>query len=99
MHEISPEYQHRLRKDTQNFTVLRGVSRVRVGRRYTFVYPDFGTPVGYPDYVAHRFHIVTVVKQMQRHDARLEREAAFLVRAADGWEGTAFQSELYPINR
>lgn len=87
-------YQQRIEQDTKGFTYFAGRT-VEVGKRYVFVYPDFGTPVGLPDHLAHRFAEVEVVEDYTEREQ--SEEPVFHVRADDGWEGAAFESELFPL--
>lgn len=61
----------------------------------TFNYPPAFTTL--PDYTAHAGQTVTVIRQLTADDGvsqNGEVETMFLVRASDGWEGHAFESEL-----
>lgn len=61
-----------------------------IGKEYRFNYPPQFTTL--PDYTARAGSVVTVVAiQEPGHE---QGETTYLVRAADGWEGTAFESEL-----
>lgn len=71
---------------------------IEVGQVYVFAYPDFGEPVAYPEYLAHRYYFVTVLQQIQAAAVDGEQEASYKVRADDGWEGEAFDSELFPMD-
>lgn len=80
-----------------------------VGQSYRFEYPNFGAPDCHPDYTAHRDQAVTVIREMQdgveydnprcvNEDGTEEGgDRMFKVRAADGWEGDAWESELEPL--
>ena len=59
---------------------------------YLFDYPTVFTSL--PDYTAHAGQLVDVVRPLRRDEYDFEGEAMFLVRAADGWEGQAWRSEL-----
>ena len=63
-----------------------------------FCYPD--EFVTLPDHTAHAGQEVEVVRALTRKEADYhddpELERMFVVRAADGWEGYAFESELPP---
>jgi hypothetical protein len=70
--------------------------RIYKGRKYRFAYPpEFVT---LPDYTAHAGQMVTVIRPLrdgEEYDgpaAGLER--MYEVKAADGWTGHAWQSEL-----
>ncbi|OZI20087.1 hypothetical protein CAL26_21265 [Bordetella genomosp. 9] len=79
---VSPE---RIRRDGRD---QRGDCVKRL-----FIYPNFGNPCNFPDYVAHSGQIVDVVHEIPTdQDERLYR-----VRAADGWEGDAWDSELSTV--
>ena len=66
-----------------------------IGRKAKFVYPNFGTPNGYPNYIKHSGQIVTIVSKLSRKvvDEDLVGEM-FTIQAEDGWIGTAYRSEL-----
>lgn len=81
-------------------------SPILIGQSYRFAYPEgFKT---LPDYTAHSGHIVTVLRACTEEEADIlwddlgdgkgERvvDLMFKVRAADGWEGDAWESELEP---
>ena len=58
----------------------------------TFYYPkEF---VLLDDYTEHRGQKVQVIRPLTREEYDFEGEAMFLIRAADGWEGHAWRSEL-----
>lgn len=94
-----PAYQQRLIELTDYFrrSDTSSYPPIVVGHAYVFAYPDFGQPSSQPDYDAHRFYVVTVLKQLQVADAESEQQAMYEVRADDGWQGEAFDSELYPL--
>lgn len=61
-------------------------------KQRVFHYPEqFET---LPDYSAHRGQLVEVVRPLRRDEYDFQGESMFLIRAADGWEGRAFRSEL-----
>jgi len=64
-----------------------------VGRKFRFDYPQAFTSL--PDYSAHRGQEVTVLRRLKRvEEYDYQGELMFEVRAADGWKGHAFESEL-----
>lgn len=89
-------YRKKIEAETDGFHKFGG-RNVRVGERRVFVYPHWGTPDAHPDYTAHRFHVVTV--ESLDHEASNEGEPMFRVRAEDGWTGSAWASELFPLPR
>lgn len=66
-----------------------------VGESYVFNYPE--AFVTLPDYSARRGQVVTVVRQCTPEEAYQEEERMWVVRAPDGWEGEAWESELVPV--
>lgn len=59
---------------------------------YIFQYPnEFQT---LPEYSAHRGAPVIVLRPLTRAEYDYQGEGMYLIRAADGWEGHAFRSEL-----
>jgi|SaaInlV_165m_DNA_1040744.scaffolds.fasta_scaffold40901_2 hypothetical protein len=64
-----------------------------IGTTRTFVYPNFGTPDGNPDYTAHSGQTVLVVRQLTKEECDSECPM-YVIRAADGWEGNADSDEL-----
>jgi len=64
------------------------------GRKAKFTYPDFGTPVGYPDHVAHSGQVVTIIRQLYKSECEPECQPTFKIKADDGWIGEAHRSEL-----
>jgi hypothetical protein len=63
----------------------------KIGNKYKFVYPNYGTPNGYPDYTAHSGQVVTVLPP---HPGM---EGLNRVEAADGWQGNVRDDELNPL--
>lgn len=59
------------------------------GKKFIFAYPAEFTL--FPEYSAHRGHVVTVVRRATAEEADI---AMLRIRADDGWEGFAFPSEL-----
>jgi hypothetical protein len=57
-----------------------------------FDYPD--SFVSLPDYTAHAGAIVEVLGIHPDAEHAADCELMFLIRAADGWEGAAWESEL-----
>jgi hypothetical protein len=67
-----------------------------IGSKAKFNYPaEFVT---LPDYTAHAGQVVEVLSKYQDavydEAGGLDEEAMYKVRAQDGWEGDAFESEL-----
>lgn len=60
-----------------------------IGKSYLLVYPDYGTPDGFPEYTAHSGDIVTVIAREETESGPL-----FAVRAKDGWIGEVWEEEL-----
>ena len=92
---ISEKRKKQIEADTHGFTQF-SERHPRIGQRRIFVYPNFGDPEIHSDYTAHRFHIVTVLCEADDYDFQGER--MFKVQAEDGWEGSAWASELFPMN-
>jgi hypothetical protein len=65
------------------------------GSKHLFNYPEAFTTL--PEYSAHRGQVVEVVRPLTAAEYDNEGDAMYLVRAADGWEGHAFDSELQPV--
>jgi hypothetical protein len=68
-----------------------------IGATYRFDYP--AAFVTLPDYTAHSGHAVKVLCQLGEPDVEVgdEFEAMYHIRAEDGWEGSAFASELTEV--
>lgn len=67
---------------------------IEVGARYKFDYPPVFKTL--PEYTAHMGQQVTVLRELidgEEYD-REDGEYAFWVKADDGWEGMAYESEL-----
>lgn len=67
---------------------------IEIGKTYKFDYPQ--AFVTLPDYTAHAGQEVTVIRECEDgidYD-REDGELMFMVRATDGWEGVAWDSEL-----
>lgn len=64
-----------------------------------FRYPE--AFVTMPEYSAHRGQIVDVIRPLRRDEYDFQGDAMFLIRAADGWEGHGYNSELreHPTER
>jgi hypothetical protein len=91
------KYRANVEVETKGFHVF-SERRPKIGERRVFIYPDWGTPTGYPEYLAHRFHVVEVTEKLPwDHDE--QGEDMFKVKAADGWTGDAWASELFPLPR
>jgi hypothetical protein len=63
---------------------------------HTFTYPDYGTPVGYPEHVAHSGQTCEVVRELGDDERDPEVGPMYVVRFADGMELTACGDELTP---
>lgn len=54
-----------------------------------------------PEYSAHRRQVVTILRPLRDGDEydgpKAGLEPMFLIRAADGWEGHAWESELVSL--
>lgn len=59
---------------------------ITLGTTATFVYPDYGTPVGYPDHVAHSGQTCTIVRELGDDERDPEVGQMFVARFADGAE-------------
>jgi len=66
---------------------------IKIGKKYLFNYPDFGTPDIYPDYTAHNGQIVKVMSEV-KVDEEFSENRLYAIRAADGWTGQAWGEEL-----
>ena len=65
-----------------------------IGGRYVFRYPHEFTTL--PEYESRRGSVVEIVRQHTQEEADQGNgmERMYLVRAADGWQGSAWASEL-----
>ena len=75
-------------------------SSIRIGSLYRFVYPNVFVTL--PEYTAHAGRAVMVLRALDETEADPPSpddgiEPMFKVRAADGWEGSAYESELLPL--
>jgi hypothetical protein len=71
---------------------------IKAGLCYRFAYPE--AFVTLPEYTARRGQIVLCVRKCTAEEAdgpELECEQMYVVLAADGWKGNAWESELEPI--
>lgn len=66
---------------------------IKLGQRVRFHYPNFGTPEAHPEYRRHSGTFVTVLRE-ENVDNLDAGERAFTVRATDGSELFAWESEL-----
>lgn len=70
-----------------------------VGKRFRFDYP--AVFVTLPDYTAHAGQTVLVLRRLRstgpNPEYDYEGDAMYRVRADDGWEGSAWASELEPL--
>ena len=73
-----------------------------VGKRFRFDYP--AVFVTLPDYTAHAGQTVLVTRRLRSRpkgslpaEYDYEGDAMYRVRADDGWEGSAWASELEPV--
>lgn len=64
---------------------------IKPGDRRFFIYPNYGTPDGYPDYTAHSGQQVQVRRRLAPNESDFEM---YEVEAADGWRGHAHADEL-----
>jgi len=78
------------------FQIPHDDGEIEVGKRYRFAYPQEYTLL--PQYSAHRGQSVTVLRE---HVAGAyydyEGDRMFRIRADDGWEADAWESELEPV--
>lgn len=88
------QYRQEIEAQTSGFHKFTA-RRPQIGERRVFIYPDFGEPDSYPEYTKHRFHVVTVIREADDYDFEGERQ--FKVQADDGWKGSAWASELFPL--
>jgi len=65
------------------------------GEQFVFDYPL--AFVTLPLYSEHRGEVVTVVRPLTDKEYDYEGDPMYRVRAADGWEGFAWESELAPL--
>lgn len=71
------------------------MTTIKIGSDYRFDYPtEFNS---LPEHSAHRGQSVTVVRELSENEYDFEGELMFLVRASDGWEGHAWESELVSL--
>lgn len=62
-----------------------------------FNYPEGFTTL--PEYSAHRGQVVTITRPLRRGDEYdYDGEGMYEIRAADGWTGHAFYSELAKVH-
>jgi hypothetical protein len=94
---VKQEYQDEIRERTQGLAVFDEEIEPEVGKEYVLAYPDFGTPDGNPDYTAHRFQVVKVLRPTNSDERDEELGPGFVVQAKDGWQGQVEPSELYPF--
>ena len=69
----------------------------KIGGRYRFTYPNYGTPDGYPKYTAHSGQVVTIVRKLTDKEIDPECGPMYRIKAADGWTGDAHGSELRKV--
>lgn len=62
---------------------------IAIGTRVRFNYPEMFTTL--PEYTARAGDIVTVVQLLE---SDCEDDPIYKIRADDGWEGSAWESEL-----
>lgn len=63
---------------------------------YTFTYPDYGTPVGYPEHVAHSGQTCTIVRELGADERDEEVGPMYFARFEDGAELCVNYDELDP---
>lgn len=92
-------------KETRN--EIYANSPIKIGQSYRFAYPEGFTTL--PDYTAHAGQTVTVLRECNEQEADIlwddlqdgkgarVVDLMFKVRAPDGWEGDAWESELEAI--
>lgn len=72
---------------------------LKPGEQRLFAYPTAFTTL--PEYTAHRGQVVTIVRPLQEgKEYDLDPDAPdpmYRIKASDGWEGDAWESELQPI--
>jgi len=57
-----------------------------------FTYADYGTPSNYPAHIAHSGQYVSVLARSGENEETGEK--IYRIRAADGWEAEAYETEL-----
>ena len=67
---------------------------IEIGKRYRFIYPNYGTPDTHPDYTAHSGRVVLVERQLTDKECDPECGPNYWVRASDKWRGNVHASEL-----
>jgi hypothetical protein len=65
---------------------------IKIGDVLLFDYPPAYTTT--PDYTAHNQQMVTVLRPLDREEYENMGDDMWRVRAADGWEGDVWDSEL-----
>lgn len=90
---VSEIRQAELQEATAGLARFDGGTEIEKSGQYVFVYPDFGSPDGYPEHTAHRFHVVTVIRATEGDSG-----AGYVVRASDGWSGEVDEAELFPFD-
>lgn len=93
MTKIDEAYQATIKRETKGFTNFTRDNRPRVGSKRVFVFAAFSDK----EYIARRFELVTVVRAMTDDEYEYMGDRMFLIKAEDGWEGSAWASELYPV--
>lgn len=68
---------------------------MKVGTKKRLNYPKELTTL--PEYTAHSGQTVDVIRPLTLDEADAEVGQMYLVRAADGWEGHAYEEELEDI--
>lgn len=63
------------------------------GKQYRFIYPNYGTPSGYPEHVSHSGQTVTVEEK-----GVADWQGLYRVTAPDGWSGWVRDDELNPLH-
>jgi len=66
-----------------------------IGTKKRFNYPDYGHPDTHPDYSLHRGQVVEITAEALLFEKGAD--VAYYIKAADGWEGLAWESELEDI--
>lgn len=69
---------------------------IEIGQYYRFDYPSQFTTL--PDYTAHANQSVVVLRPLSDEEYTNEGDPMYAIRASDGFEGAAWESELVPYD-
>lgn len=69
--------------------------KIEIGKWYSFLYPDYGTPDSHPDYTAHRGSSVKVLRELTDKEVDPINRPMYEVQAKDGWKGSVNAFELF----